>query len=108
LNEAKQELYIMLELVDCDLSYIISTRQGLTEAHLKCFLKQMLEGLKAMHSLRILRTCHNEQHTWKQIAVVLMFLCFDNVCVRSRFEAGEHFGVQRCVTAFESAWLLGF
>lgn len=58
LNEAKQELYIMLELMDCDLSYIISTRQVLTETHLKCFLKQMLEGLRAMHSLRILRTCH--------------------------------------------------
>ena len=56
MNEAKQELYIMLELMDCDLSYIINTRQALTETHLKCFLKQLLEGLKAMHSLRILRT----------------------------------------------------
>lgn len=53
-NEAKEELYILLELMDCDLQYLINTGQTLTETHLKCFLKQMLEGLKAMHSLKIL------------------------------------------------------
>ena len=54
INEAKQELYYVLELMEIDLHKIISkSEQVLTEPHVKCLMKQILEGLKAMHSLGI-------------------------------------------------------
>jgi mitogen-activated protein kinase 1/3 len=53
LNEAKAELYMMMELMDCDLHQIIQSKQPLTEMHHKCFTKQMLEGIKAMHDVGI-------------------------------------------------------
>ena len=52
-NEAKSELYMMMELMDCDLHQIIQSKQPLTEMHHKCFTKQMLEGVKAMHDVGI-------------------------------------------------------
>ena len=52
-NEAKAELYMMMELMDCDLHQIIQSKQPLTEMHHKCFTKQMLEGVKAMHDVGI-------------------------------------------------------
>lgn len=105
-NEAKEELYILLELMDCDLQYLINTGQTLTETHLKCFLKQMLEGLKAMHSLKILRTlcvCAHTCFAWSLahgrfgispcVLCVLWSACF---VYRPRFEASKYFGVKRC------------
>ena len=54
INEAKQELYYVLELMEIDLHKIITkSEQVLTEPHVKCLMKQILEGLKAMHSLGI-------------------------------------------------------
>jgi len=55
LFEEKSELYMMMELMDCDLHRIIQSKQTLTEAHYKCFTRQMLEGIKAMHSIGIFR-----------------------------------------------------
>ena len=52
-NETKSELYMMMELMDCDLHQIIQSKQPLTEMHHKCFTKQMLEGIKAMHDIGI-------------------------------------------------------
>lgn len=52
-NEAKKELYMFLELMDSDLARIINSGQPLTEQHFKCFLKQILEGVSAMHDLNI-------------------------------------------------------
>ena len=52
-NETKSELYMMMELMDCDLHQIIQSKQPLTEMHYKCFTKQMLEGIKAMHEIGI-------------------------------------------------------
>ena len=52
-NETKSELYMMMELMDCDLHQIIQSKQQLTEMHFKCFTKQMLEGIKAMHEIGI-------------------------------------------------------
>ena len=49
----KSELYMMMELMDCDLHRIIQSKQALSDQHFKCFAKQMLEGLKAMHSLGV-------------------------------------------------------
>lgn len=49
LCEEKSELYMVMELMDCDLHRIIQSKQTLTELHLKTFALQILEGIKAMH-----------------------------------------------------------
>eukprot|EP01036_Dinobryon_divergens_P053145 gene53145-71047_t len=54
INEKKQELYYMMELMDADLHQLINqSDQVLSEAHMKCLMKQLLEALKVMHSLSI-------------------------------------------------------
>jgi len=53
LFEDKAELYMMMELMDCDLHRIIQSKQSLTDMHFKCFAKQMLEGINAMHSVGV-------------------------------------------------------
>jgi len=42
---------MMMELMDCDLHRVIQSKQSLSEKHHKCFIKQLLEGIKAMHSV---------------------------------------------------------
>ena len=39
---------MMMELMDCDLHRVIQSKQPLSEKHHKCFVKQILEGIKAM------------------------------------------------------------
>lgn len=39
--------------MDCDLHRVIQSKQMLTDKHFKCFVKQMLEGIKAMHEVGI-------------------------------------------------------
>ncbi|RYH19896.1 hypothetical protein EON65_25310 [archaeon] len=51
--EAKTELYMMMELMDCDLHRVIQSKQPLSEKHFKCFIKQILEAIKAMHSIGV-------------------------------------------------------
>ena len=52
--EQKNELYFVMELLDGDLQKVISrSKQPLTDRHLKCFMKQLLEGIKAMHSVGV-------------------------------------------------------
>lgn len=41
--------------MDCDLHHIIQSKQALTEMHFKCFARQILEGLKAMHAIGVFR-----------------------------------------------------
>jgi serine/threonine protein kinase len=53
LFDDKSELYMMMELMDCDLHRIIQSKQPLNDTHFKCFAKQMLEAVKAMHSIGI-------------------------------------------------------
>lgn len=53
INDEKAELYMMLECMDCDLHKVIQSKQTLTHKHFKCFTKQMLEGIKAMHSIGV-------------------------------------------------------
>jgi len=53
LFQSKTELYMMMELMDCDLHRVIQSKQALSEKHHKCFLKQMLEGIKAMHAIGV-------------------------------------------------------
>lgn len=43
-----------MELMDCDLHRIIQSKQTLTDQHFKCFIRQILEGIKAMHSIGVL------------------------------------------------------
>ena len=48
----------MMELMEIDLQKIISkSKQGLSEEHMKCLMKQLLEGLKAIHAMGI---CHRD------------------------------------------------
>ena len=43
-----------MELLDGDLQKVITrSKQPLTDRHLKCFMKQLLEGIKAMHSIGV-------------------------------------------------------
>ena len=44
-----------MELMDCDLHRIIQSKQNLTDQHFKCFTKQLLEGIRAMHSVGVFR-----------------------------------------------------
>eukprot|EP01038_Epipyxis_sp_PR26KG_P011744 gene11744-15716_t len=53
LNKKKEELYMMMELMDSDLHQIIKSKQVLSERHHKCFMKQILEGVSAMHSIGV-------------------------------------------------------
>ena len=53
LFEEKAELYMMMELMDCDLHRIIQSKQPLTDQHLKTFALQILEGIKAMHKVGV-------------------------------------------------------
>ena len=41
--------------MDCDLHRIILSNQALTEMHYKCFARQILEGLKVMHTVGYVR-----------------------------------------------------
>jgi serine/threonine protein kinase len=50
-----------LELMDCDLHQILSSKQSLGDLHFKCFTKQLLEGIKAMHSIGVFRKSYS---TW--------------------------------------------
>jgi len=43
-HEAKTELYLVMELMDCDLHKVIQSKQKLTDKHFQCFTKQLLEG----------------------------------------------------------------
>lgn len=51
--EEKAELYMVMELMDCDMHRIIQSKQPLSEAHYKCFARQLLEGIHAMHRIGI-------------------------------------------------------
>lgn len=53
LHLPKTELYMMMELMDCDLHRVIQSKQPLTEKHHKCFVKQILEAVRAMHSVGV-------------------------------------------------------
>jgi len=54
LNNSKQELYFIMELMDINLHQIISKSERiLNETHIKCLMKQLLEGIKAMHTIGI-------------------------------------------------------
>jgi serine/threonine protein kinase len=41
--------------MDCDLHRIIQSKQPLNDMHYKCFARQMLEGIRAMHEIGVFR-----------------------------------------------------
>jgi serine/threonine protein kinase len=49
----KKELYMAMELMDCDLDNVLRSNQPLSEQHYKCITKQLLEGVKAIHAANI-------------------------------------------------------
>jgi serine/threonine protein kinase len=53
-RESADELYIIMELLDCDLHRIISSKQPLTENHYRYFLFQLLCGVNYLHRNRII------------------------------------------------------
>jgi len=48
------DIYLALELMDTDLHYIIHSKQALTDDHIQYFIYQILRGLKAIHSAKVL------------------------------------------------------
>lgn len=53
-NTDKDELYIVLELLDSDLHKVLQSKQQLTEQHYKYFFFQLLNGVKYLHDNRII------------------------------------------------------
>lgn len=53
-REEFDEIYVMMELMETDLSSIIKSPQHLSDDHCKFFLYQLLRGLKFIHSAGIL------------------------------------------------------
>lgn len=54
-NEADfKNVYIVFDLMETDLHQIISSKQALTDEHIRYFLYQILRGLKYIHSANIL------------------------------------------------------
>ncbi|XP_048575079.1 mitogen-activated protein kinase 4-like [Triticum urartu] len=49
-----KDVYLVSELMDTDLQYIINSSQTLSNDHCQYFLLQLLRGLKYLHSARIL------------------------------------------------------
>ncbi|CAM9543585.1 unnamed protein product [Discosporangium mesarthrocarpum] len=53
-REAYDELYIVMELLDCDLNRIIQSSQPLSDTHHRYFMCQLLRGVKFLHNNRII------------------------------------------------------
>jgi len=49
-----KDIYIVTELMECDLDRIVSSNQPLTDQHAQYFLYQILRGLKYIHSANVL------------------------------------------------------
>ena len=47
-----KDVYLVTELLDTDLHYIIHSKQSLSDDHIQYFVYQILRGLKAVHSPR--------------------------------------------------------
>jgi serine/threonine protein kinase len=52
-REQFNDVYVVSELMDTDLTQIIKSNQELTEDHHKFFMYQLLRGLKYLHSAQI-------------------------------------------------------
>lgn len=52
-NPRGGELYLVMELLETDLHRILRSGQTVSEGHCKCIMKQVLEAVKAMHSVNV-------------------------------------------------------
>tara|TARA_B110001469_G_C9493194_1_gene246673 strand:- start:31 stop:492 length:462 start_codon:yes stop_codon:yes gene_type:complete len=57
-----KDVYLVTELLDTDLHYIIHSKQSLSDDHIQYFVYQILRGLKAVHSAKARRNPHAEAH----------------------------------------------
>jgi mitogen-activated protein kinase 1/3 len=48
------DVYIVTDLMESDLQKIVSSKQSLTEAHIRYFLYEIFRGLKFVHSANVL------------------------------------------------------
>jgi len=53
-KESWKDVYLVSELMDTDLHYIIHSKQPLSDEHFKYFLYQILRGVHAIHSAHVL------------------------------------------------------
>ena len=49
MREDKDELYMMMELVDTDLHRLLQSKTALSEDHVRIMMYQLLNGVKALH-----------------------------------------------------------
>lgn len=49
-----KDVYLVTELMDTDLHYIIHSKQPLSDDHIQYFMYQILRGLKAVHAAKVL------------------------------------------------------
>jgi len=49
-----KDVYLVTELMDTDLHYIIHSKQALSDDHIQYFMYQILRGLKAVHAAKVL------------------------------------------------------
>ena len=49
-----KDVYLVTELMDTDLHYIIHSKQPLSDDHIQYFMYQILRGLKAIHAAKVL------------------------------------------------------
>lgn len=55
LDAASDTLYIVMELMECDLQRVLASGQVLPGEHVQVMLKQLLLGVQAMHRHGIIR-----------------------------------------------------
>ena len=48
------DIYLVFDLTDTDLHYVIHSQQEITDNHVRCFLYQILRGLKYIHSANVI------------------------------------------------------
>jgi len=53
-QEEWKDVYIVSELMDTDLHYVIHSKQPLSEAHTRYFLYQILSGMRSVHARNVL------------------------------------------------------
>lgn len=55
MDSTTKTLYIVMELMECDLQRVLASGQILTMEHVKVLLKQLLLGVQAMHVRGVIR-----------------------------------------------------
>lgn len=57
MDSSTKTLYIVMELMECDLQQVLASDQVMTTQHVKVLLKQLLLGVQAMHVRGVIREC---------------------------------------------------